>query len=54
MSAEDDSHLAWPNPDCPASGRRGSGKLRWHGWSGRGQRMRTLREKIQEAPPRHR
>ena len=43
MSAEDYSHLACPNPDCPAYGQRGAGNLRLHGWSGRGQRIRCLR-----------
>ena len=43
MSAEEFSHLACPNPDCPAYGRRGAGNLCLHGWSGRGQRIRCLR-----------
>src|SRR5215213_1725244 len=42
MSAEDFSHLACPNPDCSAYGRRGAGNLRLHGWSGRGHRIRCL------------
>ena len=42
MSAEDYSHLACPNPDCAAYGRRGAGNLRLHGWSGTGQRIRCL------------
>jgi transposase-like protein len=42
MSAEDFSHLACPNPDCTAYGRRGAGNLRLHGWSGKGQRIRCL------------
>ena len=36
MSAEDYSHLACPNPDCPVYAQRGAGNLRLHGWSGRG------------------
>jgi transposase-like protein len=43
MSAEGFSHLACPNPDCPAYGRRGAGNLCLHGWSGRGRRIRLLR-----------
>src|SRR5215470_7954471 len=43
MSAEDYTHLACPNPDCPAYGQRGAGNLRPHGWSGTGQRIRCLR-----------
>ena len=42
MSAENYSHLACPNPDCQAYGRRGGGNLRPHGWSGRGHRIRCL------------
>ena len=42
MSAENFSHLACPNPDCPAYGQRGAGNLRPHGWSGRGRRIRCL------------
>jgi transposase-like protein len=43
MSAEEYSHLACPNPDCPGYGQRGTGNLRLHGWSGRGQHIRCLR-----------
>ena len=43
MSAESYSHLACPNPDCAAYGRRGAGNLRLHGWSGTGHRIRCLR-----------
>jgi hypothetical protein len=43
MSAEGYSHLACPNPDCPAYGQRGAGNLCLHGWSGRGRRLRCLR-----------
>jgi hypothetical protein len=42
MSAENYSHLACPNPDCAAYGRRGAGNLRLHGWSGTGHRIRCL------------
>src|SRR4051795_11350774 len=42
MSAENYSHLACPNPDCAAYGRRGAGNLRLHGWSGRTKRIRCL------------
>ena len=42
MSAENYSHLACPNPDCAAYGRRGAGNLRLHGWSGRTRRIRCL------------
>ena len=42
MSAEDFSHLAGPNSDCPAYGQRGAGNLRLHGWSGGGHRIRCL------------
>ena len=42
MSAEGYSHLACPNPDCPAYGQRGAGNLRPHGWSGKGHRIRCL------------
>jgi len=42
MSAEDFSHLACPNLDCPAYGQRGASNLRLHGWSGRGRRIRCL------------
>jgi hypothetical protein len=42
MSAEDYSHLACPNADCPAYGQRGAGNLRLHGWSGSGHRIRCL------------
>jgi len=42
MSAENYSHLACPNPDCQAYGRRGGGNLRPHGWSSRGHRIRCL------------
>ena len=42
MSAEDYSHLACPNSDCPAYGQRGAGNLRLHGWSGSGHRIRCL------------
>src|SRR5437660_6023564 len=43
MSAGGFSHLACPNPGCPAYGRRGAGNLCLHGWSGRGYRIRCLR-----------
>jgi transposase-like protein len=43
MSAEEFSHLACPNPECPKYGRREAGNLRLHGWSGRGKRIRCLR-----------
>jgi hypothetical protein len=42
MSAADYSHLACPNSDCPAYGKRGQGNLRLHGWSGSGHRIRCL------------
>ena len=42
MSGEDFSHLACPNPECPAYGQRGGDNLRPHGWSGRGHRIRCL------------
>jgi len=42
MSAEGYSHLACPNPDCPAYGQRAAGNLRLHGWSGTGHRIRCL------------
>jgi transposase-like protein len=42
MSAENYSHLACPNPDCPSYGQRGAGNLRLHGFSGRSQRIRCL------------
>ena len=43
MSAEDYSHLACPNPDCPAYGQRGQANLRPHGWSTADKRVRCLR-----------
>src|SRR5262245_23807167 len=43
MSAEDFSHLACPNADCPAYGRRGAGDLRPHGWSTKDESARCLR-----------
>src|SRR3954452_25417254 len=43
MSAEDFSHLACPNPDCPKYGRRGAGNLRPHGWSTKDKSVRCLR-----------
>jgi len=43
MSDEDFSHLACPNPDCSCYGQRGTGNLRPHGWSGKGQRIGCLR-----------
>ena len=43
MSGEAYSHLACPNPDCPAYGRRGQGNLRPHGWSTADRRVRCLR-----------
>jgi transposase-like protein len=43
MSGEDFTHLACPDPDCPAYGQRGAGNLRLHGWSGKGHRIRCLR-----------
>jgi transposase-like protein len=42
MSAENYSHLACPNSDCPDYGQRGAGNLRLHGWSGSAQRIRCL------------
>lgn len=42
MSADEFSHLACPNPDCPSYGQRGAGNLRLHGWSGTGHRIRCL------------
>src|SRR3954447_6557096 len=42
MSAEDFSHLACPNPECPAYGQRGAGNLWLHGWSGNSRRLRCL------------
>jgi transposase-like protein len=42
MSAEEYTHLACPNPDCPLYGQRGAGNLRLHGWSGGGHRIRCL------------
>ena len=42
MSAEDYSHLACPNDDCPLYGQRDAGNLRLHGWSGQGHRIRCL------------
>jgi transposase-like protein len=43
MSAEEFSHLACPNPECPKYGQREAGNLRLHGWSGRSKRIRCLR-----------
>ena len=43
MSGEDYAHLACPNPDCSAYGRRGQGNLRPHGWSTADKRVRCLR-----------
>src|SRR6478609_7435037 len=43
MSAEDFSHLACPNTDCSAYGRRGAGNLRPHGWSTKDKSVRCLR-----------
>ncbi|MCI0354483.1 MAG: hypothetical protein L0099_05500 [Acidobacteria bacterium] len=43
MPADDFTHLACPNPDCPTYGQRGAGNLRLHGWSGRSRRLRCLR-----------
>ena len=43
MSTEDYSHLACPNPDCPAYGQRGQANLRPHGWSTADKRVRCLR-----------
>ena len=43
MSAEEFSHLACPNPDCPAYGQRGQGNLRPHGWSSKARNIRCLR-----------
>jgi transposase-like protein len=43
MSAEDFSHLACPNPECSAYGRRGAANLRPHGWSTQDKRVRCLR-----------
>jgi transposase-like protein len=42
MSAENYTHLACPNPDCPHYGQRDAGNLRLHGWSGSGHRLRCL------------
>src|SRR3954462_10950190 len=42
MSAFDFSHLACPNPECPAYGQRGAGNLCLHGWSGKSRRIRCL------------
>jgi len=30
------------NSDCPDYGRRGAGNLRWHGWSSKKSKIRTL------------
>src|SRR6478672_5295929 len=43
MSAEDFSHLACPNADCPDYGRRGAANLRPHGWSTQDKSVRCLR-----------
>jgi hypothetical protein len=43
MSGDDYSHLACPNPDCPAYGQRGQGKLRPHGWPTADKSARCLR-----------
>ena len=43
MSAEEFSHLACPNSECPKYGQRGADNLCLHGWSGRGKRIRCLR-----------
>ena len=43
MSAENYSHLACPNPDCPDYGRRGAANLRPHGWSTKDKSVRCLR-----------
>lgn len=43
MSAEDFSHLACPNSECPDYGRRGAGNLRPHGWSTQDKTVRCLR-----------
>jgi hypothetical protein len=43
MSAEDFSHLACPNTDCSAYGRRGAANLRPHGWSTKDKSVRCLR-----------
>jgi transposase-like protein len=43
MTSEDYSHLACPNPDCAAYGRRGQANLRPHGWSTADKRVRCLR-----------
>jgi transposase-like protein len=43
MSAEDFSHLACPNAECPKSGQRGQGNLRPHGWSTKDKSVRCLR-----------
>jgi transposase-like protein len=43
MSAEDYSHLACPNPECPDYGKRGAGNLRPHGWSTKDKSVRCLR-----------
>jgi len=42
MSAEQYTHVACPNPDCPLYGQRGAGNLRLHGWSGGGHHIRCL------------
>ena len=42
MSVEDFSHLACPNPECPAYGQRGGSNLRPHGWSTQDKRVRCL------------
>ena len=41
--SEDYTHLACPNPDCPAYGQRGQGNLRPHGWSTGDKQVRCLR-----------
>jgi hypothetical protein len=43
MSAEDFSHLACPNAECPKYGQRGAGNLRPHGWSTQDKSVRCLR-----------
>lgn len=34
--------LCCQNSECPDSGKRGAGNLRWHGWSSRKQNIRTV------------
>ena len=43
MPEYDWSTFACPNPDCPASGQRGQGNLRPHGWSSKARNIRCLR-----------